>query len=192
MGRSPLLESFDLAVPLFGPAMAPVPSPDWRDGHAQGFAEGRAQAGTEQAALSVEMAQTLSDMAFGYAEARAHVLTALGPLFAALIDHVLPGVTEAAHASDLVSLLNAAAKQDSAVPLELTVHPTRSAGLAALLPYAVGLPILLISDPTVGPDQAILRTGRGETMLDTGAVIIGAKAALAAIFETADQGVSYG
>jgi hypothetical protein len=192
MGRSPLLESFDVAGPLFGPDAAPVPSADWRDGHAQGVIDGRATAAAEQSALSAEIAQTLSDMAFGYAEARAHLLTALGPLFAALINHILPGTAEVAQAGQIIALLNAAAEQDSAAPLELTVHPGRTADLSALLPYAVGLPIMLVADPAIGPDQAILRSGRGETVLDIGAVISGAKAALAAIFETADQGVSYG
>lgn len=192
MGRAPLLESFDVTGPLPGPQDAPQPGPDWLDGHAQGVVDGRAQASAAQGAVSAEIAQTLSDMAFGYTEARAHLLSSLRPLFAALIAQVLPGVAQAAQASQLISLLNAAAETDSAMPLELTVNPGRADGLAALLPFAVGLPIMLVSDPSIGPDQAILRSATGETALDIGAVIAGASAALAAIFEPADERAFYG
>ncbi len=192
MGRLPLLECFDSDQPQMMSQADPGPSADWLDGHACGLEAGRSLAATAQTAVSAEISQTLADMSFGYTEARLQLLQSLRPLFRAIIGHVLPGIAETAQATHLIDLLNAAAALDSAVPIELTVHPSRITGLTALLPYAVGLPIMLVADPGIGQDQAVLRSGRVETALDVGAMIDGARAALGAIFETADERVNYG
>jgi hypothetical protein len=182
MGRTPLLECFDPALLSSMSAPEPGPGPDWLDGHAQGMVEGRARVLAEQATLSAEMGQTLADMAFGYAEARAHILHGLTPLFRLLIGKLLPHLSGAAMSSHVIGLLTDAAAQDSAQPMELSVHPARIAALTELLPYAVGLPVVLVADPGIGIDQAVLRSGQSETALDVGAVIAGAQAAFEAIF----------
>ena len=192
MGRSPLLECFDSAE--FSGIAEPElrPSADWCDGHTTGQAVGYAQAMAEQAALSAEIAQAIADMSFGFAEARAHILQGLKPLFGALVNRVLPGMAEAALATHVVGLLNDAATQDSNLPVELSVHPARMDVLTAILPYAVGFPVMLMADPGIGVDQAVLRSARAETALDVGAVIAGVQTALGAIFETTDERVNYG
>ena len=192
MGRVPVLECFDLAQFPETAAGDAAPNPDWLDGHGVGLAEGRALALAEQAALSAEIAQSFADMAFGYVEARAHVLQGLKPLFGALISRVLPQLTEVAMASHLTSLLHDTATLDSALPMELSVHPGRIDALTALLPYAVGLPIMLVADPGIGVDQAVLLSGRAETSLDIGALITGVQVAFEAIFETTEERVNYG
>lgn len=190
MSRMPLLEDFALADPAADADAGP--SRDWLDGHGQGFAAGQAAQIALQAGLSAEIAQTLADMGFGYAEARTHLLHALKPLFAVLIGRVLPDLAEASHAGHLVELLRSAAAQDSAAPLELSVHPGRMAALSALLPFAVGLPVILVADPAVDPHGAVLTGTRGETVLDIAAVLAAANRAIAAIFESDDERVSYG
>ena len=192
MGRSPMLECFDTGdVPAISETNA-APNRDWQDGYAIGLSEEQALAVAAQEALTADIAQSFADMAFGYAEARAHVLHGLKPLFGALINRVLPQMTEVAIASHLTGLLNDAAAQDSALPVELSVHPKRIEALTALLPYAVGLPVMLVADPAIGLDQAVLRSGRAETALDIGAIIAGAQTALGAIFESIDERVTYG
>lgn len=192
MGRSPLLECFDAGDVLANSETNATPSPDWQEGHATGLSEGQALAMAAQGALTADIAQSFADMAFGYAEARAHVLLGLKPLFGALINRVLPQMTEVAVASHLIGLLNEAAAKDSALPVELSVHPMRIEALTALLPYAVGLPVMLVADPAIGVDQAVLRSGRAETALDIGAIIAGAQTVLGAIFESIDERVNYG
>ena len=188
MARLPLLESFDAREGPIHEARELLPSSDWIDGHAQGLADGQAEAAAAQTALSAEIVQTLADLAFGYAEARTHILQGLKPLFAAMINRILPGLAEAAFATQLIRMLQDVAERDSALPAELSVNPARIDGLTALLPFAVGAPVVLVADPAIGIDQAVLRSGRAETALDVGAIIAGMQAALGAIFETAEEG----
>ncbi len=192
MARSPLLESFDLSDGSCDPAVAAKPSLDWCNGHAAGLVDGQALAANAHNALSAEIAQTLADMGFGYAEARAQLLHGLKPLFGAVIRRILPGLADPAYAAQVVTLLYQAAEQDLGSPLELMVNPVHVAALAELLPFAVGMPVMMIGDPAVGRDQAILRSGQAETLLDVGAVLSGAQAALGAIFETVEESASYG
>ena len=190
--RAPLLERFDASGDRNDPQILIPPSADWSDGHTIGFAEGKAHAAAQQSALSSEIAQTFADMGFGHAEARAQLLQGLKPLFGALINRILPGLAETAFGTHVVSVLLGAAEQDSGAPLELSVHPARIDGLCALLPHAVGLPVMLIADPGMARDQALLQSGRSETLLDVGAILAGAQAALGAMYETTDERVNYG
>ena len=192
MARAPLLECFDLADKQSDPDIATKPSAEWCEGHAAGLTEGLARAALMQTALSADIAQCFSDMGFGYAEARAQLLHALKPLFGALIKRVLPGFAETALATQIVARLQEAAERDSSAPLELSVNPARIEGLSRLLPYAVGIPVLLIADQDVKLDQAVLRAIQSETLLDVGAVLEGVQTALEAIFETVDERVNHG
>lgn len=192
MTRPPQLECFDAPEPRVDSAVMAEPSADWREGHAAGLAEGQALAATEQAALSAEIAQTFADLAFSYVEARAQLMQGLKPLFGALIARVLPGLADPLLTAGVVDLLHQAAERDSSAPLELSVNPGRIDGLTGILPYAVGMPVILIADPDLGPDQAILRSRLAETALDVGAVLTGVQDAIGAIFESAQERVNYG
>lgn len=192
MTRFPHLESFDLPDKLPDPTVIAEPTAEWRAGHAAGLAQGQAIAAAVQSDLTAEMAQCFADMGFGFAEARLQLLSGLKPLFGAIINRVLPGLSQSALAAQVVDLLYRAAAQDSRVPLELLVNPDRIDGLTSLLPYAVGMPVILVADPSVGLDQAVLRASQSETLLDVGTVLAGVQAALEAIFETTDERTNYG
>ena len=192
MARSPLLESFDLPDELSEPTFGAEPSADWRLGHAAGLAEAQALAAADHSAISAEIAQCFADMGFGYAEARSQILQGLKPLFGALLNRVLPGLADSALAAQVVELLNQVAEHDSRAPLEMSVNPIRIEGLTRLLPYAVGMPVILIANPEIGPDQATLRASYSETLLDVAAVLEGVQTALGAIFDTEDEKVNYG
>lgn len=192
MTRFPHLESFDLPDKLPDPTVIAEPTAEWRAGHAAGLAQGQAIAAAVQSDLTAEMAQCFADMGFGFAEARLQLLSGLKPLFGAIINRVLPGLSQSALAAQVVDLLYRAAAQDSRVPLELLVNPDRIDGLTSLLPYAVGMPVILVADPSVGLDQAVIRASQSETLLDVGTVLAGVQAALEAIFETTDERTNYG
>lgn len=192
MSRFALLENFDDPDARTGATGRAGPTEDWLDGHAQGLADGLAQAAAAQSVLSAEIGQTLSDLGFSYAEARAEVLQSLGPLFSVLMARILPDLAAASHALRLVGLLQSAAEHDSARPVELSVHPDRIEGLAATLPYAVGLPVMLVADPSVGPNGAILQSARGETALDVDGMLAEATEALSAIFAPDEESRRHG
>lgn len=192
MARSPQLESFDLYDDPSTHTFEEEPSVEWSLGHAAGMAEGVALANAVQQNLSTEIAQCFADMGFGYAEARLQLLQSLKPLFGALLNRVLPGLATSALVVQVVELLNQVAEQDCRTPLELSVHPSRIESLTGLLPYAVGMQVILIADPEIGPDQAVLRARQSETLLDVAAVLDGVQTALGAIFESEVEKVNYG
>lgn len=162
---------------------APGPSLEWAAGHdaglTQGLATGIAQ-GTEatealSGTLSAELSQALADTAFGYAEARGQILASLGPLFQVLIDRLLPALAAEALTPWLAEALQEAAREDSARPLVIHVHPDRIEALRACLPGdgPAGFfgPARLLADSSLGLHDARLERPDRETALDLGACL---------------------
>lgn len=175
-----------LALEEFGAAPAPVsegPPAAWLEGHAAGLAEGlamgREAAQAEAAHLSAELAGALGDMAFAYAEARETVLGALGPLFAALCDRLLPGLAAAALGPWIAEVLAEAARSDSACPVTVALHPSRIGAVAACLP--ADAPVRLIPDAALGPHAARIDRAGEETDLDLDACLATLTDALASL-----------
>lgn len=197
-GRAPemplLLEAFDAALPEAAPEPPPGPSPDWLDGHAAGHAEGLAQGAAEAEArsthLSAELARSLQEMTFGYAEARAQVLESLQPLFRLLIDALLPAMAAEALGPWIAEALLDAARTDSAAPFAIALHPDRVASVAACLPP--GVPASLRPDPTLGPMAARLSLASRETDLDLDACLAALREALSALLDDSSRKVRHG
>lgn len=175
-----LLEAFDILPPLPEPE---GPSPDWLDGHAAGLAQGLAQGAAEAEArsdhLTGELAQSLQDMAFGYAEAREQVLASLKPLFAALADRLLPQAAAEALGPWIAQALSDAAQSDSAAPIVVELHPDRVEAVRACLPP--GSPATLRPDASLDRSAARITTPLGESDLDLGACLAAMQEALFAL-----------
>lgn len=188
-----LLEAFD-ALPEPAPEAPAGPSPEWLDGQAAGFAEGlaqgRAEAETRSAHLSAELARSLQDMTFGYAEARAQVLESLQPLFGLVIDAILPAMAAEALGPWIAEALLGAARADSAAPFAVDLHPQRMAAVEACLPP--GFPATLRPDPTLGPLAARLSLASRETDLDLDACLAAVRAALSALLDDSSRKVCHG
>lgn len=185
-----LLEAFDAPVPV----LPSGPSPDWLDGHAVGLADGRTEGRIEAEArsdhLSGELAQQLQEMTFGYAEARGQVLASLRPLFALLVDSLLPAMAAEALGPWIVEALLHAARVDSAAPLVLALHPDRIAVVGACLPP--GFPATLRADPTLTPQAARMSLGPQETDLDLDACLAALREALSALLDETSRKVRHG
>lgn len=186
-----LLEAFDAPPPPTEPA---GPSPDWLDGHALGLAEGlaRGQAAAEaQAAhLSRDLARSLEDMAFGYAEAREQVLVSLRPLFGLLMNRLLPAAAAASLGPRIAELLLEAARADSAAPLVVEVHPDRLSAVRACLPPSC--PATLRPDPSLGSGGARITTPARESDLDLDACLASLRGALSALLDSTEGPVRHG
>lgn len=163
----PLEDFFDIRPPAEPSFSAQPPAPKSYD---EGLADGRAQAESEfdterQAALQT-IAQSMSDLAIGYADARAAVLDQLGPLFHSLVDVLLPELAQLSFREQLLQLLNDAAEQDGARPATLRVSHIVDSDIAAFLESQGITDVILEQDQTLQDGQALLTTGQGETMLD--------------------------
>lgn len=188
-----VLEPFDRPAPA--PEPAPTgPSPDWLDGHAAGFEEGlalgRAEAQADGAAVTRELAQSLQDLTFAYAEAREQVLVALRPLFALVVDRLLPALAAEAVGPWIVQALLEAARHDTAQPLVIALPPDRIEPVRACLPP--GLPARLEADPTLGPTAARLSQPGRESELDLDACLAAMGEALTALLDDTARKVRHG
>lgn len=180
-----LLEAFDAVAPEAAADPTPGPSPAWLEGYAAGYAEGLAQGAAEAEArsthLSGELARSLQDLTFGYAEARGQVLASLQPLFGLLIDALLPAMAAEALGPWIIEALLHAARTDSAAPFTIDLHPDRMAAVEACLPP--GLPARLRAEPGLGPNAARLSLGPQDSDLDLEACLAALRAALSALFD---------
>lgn len=188
-----LLEAFDAPA---SPAPEPSegPSADWLDGfaagQAEGLASGRAEAEAGAAHLSRDLARTLQDMAFAYAEARGQVLASLRPLFELLIDRMLPALAAEALGPWIGEAILEAARTDSASPLVIGLHPDRIEAVRACLPP--GLPATLQGDPTLGPNAARLTQPARESDLDLDACLAALREALSSLLDDTAGKVRHG
>lgn len=156
-------------------------------GYDAGFAAGEAAAQSAQANIDAALVQTLNDMAFGFAEARQHLLQGIRPLFAALIDQLLPSVVDDAFRARLVDTLQQIAKDQSEAPVRLIVDASQAEAMTALLPAIQGLDITLLTQDDLGPHGALISYGDAECALDLDDLIAQVITVLGALFDITDQ-----
>jgi flagellar assembly protein FliH len=166
MGRMPELEDFD------PPAAAPAgPGAEWLAGYEAGVADGRAQERLEQGAIAAETAQAIADLGFGFAEARAHVMAALGPLFAVLVERLVPDLLRDSFGPRILDHLARAARADAAQPLVLRVGEDDAPALARLVAAQSAVAVTVRPDPRLGAGQAVIEgDASGDTSLDLAAL----------------------
>lgn len=157
------LEDFD--EPAAG-AREAAPLPQDLPGYEAGFEDGLQAARAEQNGIDAELVQTLNDMAFGFAEARQHLIHSLVPLFQALVDQLLPQVIDTTFRLHLIDALTALTRQRVSAPIRLIVHPDQVDAVAALLPSVSGLEVDLHHDAEVGPHGALISQGPVESLLE--------------------------
>lgn len=200
MGFALTLEDFEDAVPDFAPGPGETddgPSEDWRDGHAAGRAEAKADMAAEQATLNATLVQRLEDMAFGYAEARAMLLRDLKPLFETLSTKLLPDLGDDLLAAHLARSLIDAAAADLSHSLVLRVSTADVVAVSDLLGQATNVPFTCRSDPTlpVGTALVTAATSAGvsrESSLDVATLTQSLRAILAAFATEQPQEAAHG
>ena len=191
MPRPAQLEVFDTGPQLL--QEAPLgPSEEWQEGHAAGFEEARQLAAADSTELRAELVQTLSDMAFGYAEAKAELLRQLEPLFDALIAGFLPGLAAQSLVPLIGERLRAAAADALDQPLVLRVAPGQIVAVSDALAQEAQLPFTAQSDPALGPGQALISGATTGEMIDLDAVLTLTQETLAALRDTNQERVQHG
>ena len=180
------LEVFEVGSAPLGPE-PDGPSEDWQNGHAAGFEEARVLIEADANALGSELVQTLSDMSFGIAEARAEIMSQLAPLFDVLISKFLPDFA----AQTLVPLVRermlSVAAEALERPLTLRVAPDQIVAVSDALAETPHLPFTALSDPTLGAGQALISAPGHEEMVDLGAILALAQETLAALTDTLQE-----
>jgi len=186
MSQTLSLESFD-----GGLVQDDQPGTAFNLGFEDGFAAGEAAAKANAAALNDTLVQAVADAEFTFAEARGQVLRSLAPLFAAVVDKVLPHCIATGFAGHLADLLIQAAADDLGAQLELHVHPENTEAVEAAL---ADLPnaVIVLPDKSLTPHAAWIKRSNGDTLLDADALLSEICAALSTIQHPADRTQSHG
>lgn len=180
----------DFANPV--ETIAEPEQPEDLPGYAEGYAAAIETITASQTQLSQDTVQALSDITFGFAEARLHVMASLEPLFRTLVDTVLPETLPESFRAHVVALLTKAAKTDAAKPFELSLHPQQVAAVSNILPAALAPLLSLSGDPALSPHTAAIRQGDLETALDHDALLTEVSQALSALFDQITESKAHG
>lgn len=183
MGRPALLETFETK----GAASENEPPEthvNWQIGFEAGYEKALQDMTAEQVQLSAQLVQSLNDQAFGYHEARTHLLGTLRPLFDELVGTFVPELAR----ETLVPLVSANLR-DMATglmdePIELRVAPELEPVFQSLLENVGDFPLRLISDDNLDDLQAILTAVRQEAVIDLRPVMQEVRSILGAMTTT--------
>lgn len=166
------LESFDDADDS-----PKVESREYLRGYRDGIAEVEARQKVNLDDAVANIAAALSDMSFGFAEARLHTLDRLRPLLAQIAETALPDILGEVFSDHLVEVLQNAFDEASRAPISVAVAPDARAAIESRLNQNGGS-FRLVGDPTVGMGQAILQRDETQIMIDTSSLLEDLQAAL--------------
>lgn len=191
MSKPAQLEVFDFGAPsiLVG---ADGQSDDWHEGHAVGLQDAQIAANEDAGRLKGELVQTLADMQFGYVEAKAEILSQLGPLFDALIVGFLPRLSVASLVPRLREELTEIVAQTVEEPLQLTVAPLHIVAVSDLLSEMPDLPFTARADPSLGTSQAIVSGMKRDQIIDLDGLLEMAQKTLSAVAEVTEERSEHG
>lgn len=185
-----LLEDFDVQHEAPEPETSAPLSFD--EGYTRGLADAEAAAFVRQHKAMETLVQTLSDLDISYAQARAELLGALAPLFAAILENVAPALARQGLLADLHGRICDALEADTAQALRLTLSPSDHALMTEHLADAVGTTAHLGISDELEPGQAVLAHNGDETMFDTPRVLRDIETIVAAMIDTPDRKVLHG
>ncbi len=161
---------------------ATAPSAEFEAGYEEGYAAAVATAKGNQDALGDAFVQAISDVEFSHAEARAHILESLSPLFNTVITKLLPQLSYDSFGLLIVQAIYEAAQHDTTKLPVLQIHPSqRQAVESAAREH--GLEITINEDSTLSSHAAWIGQDRGETYLDVDSLLKETSETLRAISE---------
>ena len=158
-------------------------SAEYSAGYQEGLAEATAAFQADQNTLSSAFVQTVSDLNFSYAEARAQLIEQLEPLFTVVTQKLLPQISHENFGAILIEAITGAAARDTAQPPVLHVHPSQRQ-LIEKLSKEQALDVEIREDPTLSAHAAWIGLAHGETHLDIDSLLTN-------ISETLDAIVTY-
>ena len=155
----------------------------YEQGYSAGWDDAAAAQSEDQSRIGAEIARNLQSLAFTYQEARSHVLRTIEPLLAQMAERVLPDIARAALGPIIVETMRPLAARLADTPVILMINPVARPAVEAIIERAVGLPIEVKDEPSLGEGQAYLRFGETETRIDLDRAVADIAAAVRGFFE---------
>ncbi len=159
----------------------------YEQGYSAGWDDGSNAAGDDQTRMSTEFSHNLQDLGFTFHEAKSHVIHSLSPLLLALADKLLPELVARTLGQKILEEIIPLAELAAETPIQLVVAPSNRAALEPLLATATACPLEITEEPTLGPGQVYLRSGKIEKHIDLESVIQTLSDAIATV-EQGSQG----
>ncbi|AXT27936.1 ABC transporter ATP-binding protein [Ruegeria sp. AD91A] len=151
----------------------------FEDGYGAGWEDASRAQEQSRGQISAELARSLQDMSFTYHEAITRMTLSLEPMFASLVQTVLPEMAERGLAARLVEQLCEMACSRAEQPMQIMVPPGCAEKVAALLPQDLHPTPQVIEHSELEPGQARLQVGTSRREADCTALL----AAIAQIFD---------
>jgi flagellar biosynthesis/type III secretory pathway protein FliH len=161
-------------------------------GYAAGWDDAVGAQSDDAARLKSEVARSVQAMAFGFQEARAHLLKSLAPLITAMVGKLLPDVARASLAPMVLDQLMPMAEVLTDTPVTVLLHPRAREAIEALLLGAPGLPVTLVEDRNLGEGQVYLKSPTTEFVIDLDRATADIAAAIRGFFELTEEDRLYG
>lgn len=167
------------------------PPAAYQEGYDEGYRAGLVTAATDNATLTASLVQTIGDINFTYAEARAQALQSLEPLFQTLTAKLLPHCVSTGFAGLLSREIADAAASDTDAIIRLHVHPDQEVAVAQAIRDLPGT-ITILPDPSLDLHAAWIQRGTTETELNLDRLLAQITDALEAITPFEDRTESNG
>ncbi|WP_136683469.1 flagellar biosynthesis protein [Falsirhodobacter xinxiangensis] len=189
--RLEVFETEDDTVVTDRAAMEEARRAAFAEGLAAGRAEAAAEAETARHGHEAAAMRNLADLAFTFHEARAHVLSALHPLFEQIATALLPNLARQALAPVLAEALMPMAEGLAETPIRVAHHPDAADAVARVLAECP-FPLEAVLDPALPTGAVQLRLGQTETRVDLTRATEAITAALRGFFAPNEQERMYG
>lgn len=135
-------------------------------GYGAGWEDGGQQAEAEETARKAAFARQAEQLCFTYHEARGHVLSAVKPVIAAMLDTVLPAAVRASVVPLVIEQLMPLAHAAAEAPIRLRIARGRRADFEAAFEGLVLPPLDLVEADDLAEGQAEFAFGALETRID--------------------------
>jgi len=161
-------------------------------GYKAGWDDASRTLSEDQSRIGAEFARNLQNLGFTFQEARAHVMHALEPLLAGMIERVLPRLVSDTIGHTIVEELLPLASDAADAPIEIVVSPASRPALEGLLADTVSVPFDLIEEATLAEGQVFLRSGRIERHIDFTSAVERIGAAVRGLYELNERAFQNG
>ncbi|SIS58765.1 FliH/SctL family protein [Phaeovulum vinaykumarii] len=184
------LETFEVADPRTSAQevrMTPieldeVKAASYEQGYAAGWDDALAAQEAETARLHAELARSLQELSFTYAEARGHILQSLEPLLRDMVDAVLPTLARETLAAHVLEQIRPEAERLADMPISVAVSPLSRAAVEGFLTERCNLPLSFVEEASLSEGQVYLRMGDAGTRIDLDSVLKSISGAVTTFF----------
>ncbi len=164
----------------------------YEQGYKAGWDDSARMADEDQSKFSTEFAHNLQDLGFTFHEARSHVIHSMEPLLNALVEKFIPELMAQTLVPLILQELIPLVEDIADAPIQIVISPSNLIALEPLLTAATTCPLDLSEEPSLGPGQVFLRSGKIEKQIDLDSALATIANAITALGNNSDEAFAHG